>query len=279
MCRNRVIFTLVPGSHEQGSQDQCVPHRVPRGRKPQREMSVSTCRERPSAHTLHTPLPHRFLPAPALPSLNAALACLPLRPQPGYSWWKGTSVLLLLCFYTFNSSHQFPSGTDGKQSTCIAGDRVWSQGQEDPLEKEMATHSSILSWRIPWTEEPGRLQSMVLQRIGQDWVTGITPKIKCTPPAIPTSRKWSAISCTHSSSQLPKCQASFSLKALHLLSAQPLASWTSNHCSCRSWSITSAWDLAPNPCPTLQHPCTPLCSDSPQTSYTTTSFWLLSICH
>ena len=40
---------------------------------------------------------------------------------------------------------------------------VWSLGQEDPLEKEMATHSSILAWRIPWTEEPGRLQSMGLQ--------------------------------------------------------------------------------------------------------------------
>ena len=38
--------------------------------------------------------------------------------------------------------------------------RVWSMGQEDPLEKGMATHSTILSWRIPWTEEPGGLQSM-----------------------------------------------------------------------------------------------------------------------
>ena len=43
-----------------------------------------------------------------------------------------------------------------------------SLGQEDPLEKEMATHSSILAWRIPWTEEPGRLQTRVLQRIGHD---------------------------------------------------------------------------------------------------------------
>ena len=41
-------------------------------------------------------------------------------------------------------------------------------GREDPLEKEMATHSSILAWRIPWTEEPGRLQSMELQRVGRD---------------------------------------------------------------------------------------------------------------
>ena len=44
--------------------------------------------------------------------------------------------------------------------------QVRSLGQEDPLEKEMATHSSIFDWRIPWTEEPGRLQSMRLQRVG-----------------------------------------------------------------------------------------------------------------
>ena len=43
---------------------------------------------------------------------------------------------------------------------------VRSLGQEDPLEKEMATHSSILAWKIPWMEEPGRLQSMGLQRVG-----------------------------------------------------------------------------------------------------------------
>ena len=41
-------------------------------------------------------------------------------------------------------------------------------GREDPLEKEMATHSSILAWRIPWTEEPGRLQSMGSQRVGHN---------------------------------------------------------------------------------------------------------------
>ena len=45
---------------------------------------------------------------------------------------------------------------------------VQSLGQEDPLEKGMATHSSILVWRIPWTEEPGRLQSMCSQRVGHD---------------------------------------------------------------------------------------------------------------
>ena len=48
---------------------------------------------------------------------------------------------------------------------------VRSLGQEDPLEKGMATHSSILAWRISWTEEPGRLQSMGSQRVGHDRAT------------------------------------------------------------------------------------------------------------
>ena len=45
---------------------------------------------------------------------------------------------------------------------------VQSLGRKDPLEKEMATHSSTLAWKIPWTKEPGRLQSMGLQRVGHD---------------------------------------------------------------------------------------------------------------
>ena len=51
---------------------------------------------------------------------------------------------------------------------------VWSLGREDPLEKEMATHSSILAWKIPWTEDPVRLQSMGLQRVGRDWTTSLS---------------------------------------------------------------------------------------------------------
>ena len=46
--------------------------------------------------------------------------------------------------------------------------QVRSLGQEDTSDKEMATHSIILDWKIPWTEEPGRLQSMVSQRVGHD---------------------------------------------------------------------------------------------------------------
>ena len=52
--------------------------------------------------------------------------------------------------------------------------RVWSLGWEDPLEKEMATHSNVLAWRIPWTKEPGGLQSMGLQRVQHDWVTSLS---------------------------------------------------------------------------------------------------------
>ena len=48
---------------------------------------------------------------------------------------------------------------------------VWSLSREDPLEQEIATHSSILAWRIPWTKELGRLQSMVWQRVRHDWAT------------------------------------------------------------------------------------------------------------
>ena len=52
--------------------------------------------------------------------------------------------------------------------------RVRSLGQEDPLEKEMATHSSILVWRILWTEEPGWIQPMGSQTVRHDWVTFIS---------------------------------------------------------------------------------------------------------
>ena len=56
----------------------------------------------------------------------------------------------------------------------IRDTRVWSLGREDPLEKEMATHSSTLAWKIPWMEEPGGLQSMGSQRVGHDWATSLS---------------------------------------------------------------------------------------------------------
>ena len=59
----------------------------------------------------------------------------------------------------------------GKESPAMQETWVRSLGREDPLEEDMATHSSILAWRIPWTKKPGRLQSMGSQRVGTTEVT------------------------------------------------------------------------------------------------------------
>ena len=68
--------------------------------------------------------------------------------------------MIFVCF-------SFSDGSEGKASACNAGDL----GGEDPLEKEMAAHSSILAWDIPQTEEPGGLQSMGSQRVGHNLAT------------------------------------------------------------------------------------------------------------
>ena len=63
----------------------------------------------------------------------------------------------------------FPGGSDGKAFAYNVWEtQVQFLGWEDPLEKEMATCSSTLAWKIPWSEEPGRLQSIGLQRVGHD---------------------------------------------------------------------------------------------------------------
>ena len=61
-----------------------------------------------------------------------------------------------------------------KRPPAMREAQVRSLGQEDPLEKEMATHSSTLAWKIPWMEEPGRLQSTGLQRVRHNWVTSLS---------------------------------------------------------------------------------------------------------
>ena len=62
-----------------------------------------------------------------------------------------------------------PGGSDGKKSAAVRETQVHSLGWEDPLEKRMATHSSTLAWRIPWTEDSGGLQSTESQRVRHDW--------------------------------------------------------------------------------------------------------------
>ena len=60
---------------------------------------------------------------------------------------------------------------------------IWSLGWKDPLEEAMATHSGILAWRSPWTEEPGRLQSMGSQRVGYDWATKHSTQLRISANA------------------------------------------------------------------------------------------------
>ena len=62
----------------------------------------------------------------------------------------------------------FPEAESVKNPPAMQETKVQSLSQEDPLEKEMVTHSSILAWRIPWAEEPDRLQFMGSQRVGLD---------------------------------------------------------------------------------------------------------------
>ena len=74
---------------------------------------------------------------------------------------------------TWGEAFGLPGDSDSKESACSAEDWIRSLSREDPLEKGMATHFSILAWRIPWTEELGKLQSMGSQRVGLDWATNI----------------------------------------------------------------------------------------------------------
>ena len=67
--------------------------------------------------------------------------------------------------YLVYISWGLPKWLSGKESTCNAGDMGSILGQEDLLEKEMATYCSILAWKVPWTEEPGGLQSMRSQEL------------------------------------------------------------------------------------------------------------------
>ena len=64
-------------------------------------------------------------------------------------------------------------GLDGRALSTMRETWVRSLGREDPLEKEMAIYSSTIAWKIPWTEEPGRLQSMGSQRVGHDRATSL----------------------------------------------------------------------------------------------------------
>ena len=88
----------------------------------------------------------------------------------GVAFWPG--YIAHHCFVLVGSfAWGFPGGSTVKYPPAVQRIQVQSLGWEDPLEEGTATHSSILVWRIPWSEEPGGLQSMGSQRVGLDWAT------------------------------------------------------------------------------------------------------------
>ena len=119
----------------------------------------------PCQHCLGSRLLFREL-SEASPGLYALPKSKPLRfryldiPQRRRQGWA--------CVLCTSQVQYFPGGSDGKASAYNAGAWVKSLGWEDLLEKEMATHSSILVWKIPWTEKPGRQQSTGSQRVRHD---------------------------------------------------------------------------------------------------------------
>ena len=92
-------------------------------------------------------------------------------------YWSGLPCPLQgICVYVCTHILDIPGGSDGK-IICLQHGRPGFNPcvePEDPLEKEMATHSSTLAWKIPWMEKIGRLQSMASQRVRHDWVTSLS---------------------------------------------------------------------------------------------------------
>ena len=87
---------------------------------------------------------------------NSSLLLLSVSEGLSMMLWQAQGAFEKLQVFMGNLG--FHCSSVGKESACSAGNPGLILGQEDPLEKEMATHFSILAWRIPWTEEPGRLQ-------------------------------------------------------------------------------------------------------------------------
>ena len=92
----------------------------------------------------------------------------------GHDWATNTFLVASATLFASLVSIIFLGGSEVKHLPPMRETRVRSLGRENLLEKEMATHSSILAWRIPWTEESGRLQSIGSQRVGHDWATSLS---------------------------------------------------------------------------------------------------------
>ena len=85
-----------------------------------------------------------------------------VRPSPLLRDFRKTQAKVYPLNWASSPSLGFPGGSAGKNPPAMQKMQIWSLGWKDPLAKEIVTHSSVLAWEIPWTEEPGRLQSMGL---------------------------------------------------------------------------------------------------------------------
>jgi len=109
-------------------------------------------------------------------------------------WLRLCSLPVNSCQFWFvyafcvNRASLEAQGCPVKPVPAMRETRVWSLGQEDPLEKEMATHCSTLAWRIPWREEPGRLQSMGSQRVSQTRLSAFTFAVQGTQGQSPVRK-------------------------------------------------------------------------------------------
>ena len=101
--------------------------------------------------------------------------------------------------------------------------QVRSVGREDPLEKEMATHSSALAWKIPWMEMPGRLQAMGLQRVRHDWATSLSF------PLLIINQKIDNLKCNKWRSIHFKVLKRYKISKIHYLLGKRPGKW--NKCS------------------------------------------------
>ena len=116
---------------------------------------------------------HRLQKAPCCYEASSLHPAPPVHhtesPLPSSTPQSSPSTGSLPAHFETKKESAFPDGSDGKQSaSCDAGDPGSIPGSGRPLEKGIATHSGILTWRIPWTEEPGGLQSMELQGVRHD---------------------------------------------------------------------------------------------------------------
>ena len=128
----------------------------------------------PSVPPALSPLPHPHIHTAALPHNNKHLTSRWRQNGQKYGPSRSHADTNTLCYgysllaVLYDASRAFLVAQRLKRLPAVPETRVRYLSQEDPLEKEMAAHSSTLAWRIPWTEEPGGLQSTGSQRVGHD---------------------------------------------------------------------------------------------------------------